>query len=1096
MITLLDAEGSAVAANESGSYTVTTGASYTWTAAAEGYVSESGSFTADTNRVITVTLKEKAASPDPANTVTITFVGENGYAKYQGEKVTSIQVDPSESFVEFAIYGNFDEGYETDTVTASSGKLNRAGDVCILSDFTEDVTVTFTTCYRTLYITYSITNYNNSWIVSPQAVTWGQVADRPTILRTGYHVDTWYTDEAKTQEYGFDTPVTEDFTLYGDWARDVYTITYMVDGNVYATAQAEYGGRIKNAPANPTKDNYIFDGWYFDEEYTQPFDNPQFYGDDILYAKWVEAKMNYVYLDGTNGSDENSGMTSSDAVKTFAKAKELLAEAAYKEIRICDKVNVSTDEVWDLSEYPGAVVIRDESFDDGAAYLVWMTGGSLTLKNIVVDGGGTRWTNNKGYMAFYVKNSTLILDSGAELCNHIGTSSSGVIYGYQGGKIVMNAGASIHDNQGNYSGAIELGYGSSFEMNGGEIYNNTAVYAKGTSATTSSVPSGVARINGSSSYGNSTFTLNDGKIYNNSVADTGSTYGSGVFHVYNRGDVVIKGGEITGNTGISAAVLTSAGTMASTKSTENFITITGGTFANNTARTTDRQIDLRSYSNLVLSGNSFDGTIWMCKSTANRRPVQLTAALTKPLNLAVEEIVFSEELVSGTEDYALTESDLSFIEAGLVNELDEHFVLTLDAERNLIYVGSSQVIGAQIWLSPNGNDANDGLTKDTAVATFERAKALLAANASETADNIITMVANTGSTNAKCFVLREDATWSLAGIPNASIQAESNSTTSGYLVELLGCTLTLENIIIDGNNFYQANGKNISGIRFEPVTDPDTDELIRGGLILNSGAILRNFNDNAVYAYGGYLEVNEGAVITGCTKDYAIYSTGAVKADGSDNSTTIVINGGTLSNNAYRVFNLLGDTKLTINGGLFEDNAAGTGNPGGAVIYANAKNTQTVINGGVFRGNVVDGTAANSVGAVFYTTSACKLTINGGTFQNNVCVNEPNAIVAINGSAASSLAVVTVGPAADLTNVPFFFKVADSAGALQITGALTSTLSLTYAAAPAAGTVVAQGAADYTLTEADLARVTCTNEGVVLTLDTANNCIVVAPAAE
>ena len=42
--------------------------------------------------------------------------------------------------------------------------------------------------------------------------------------------------------------------------------------------------------------------------------------------------LNYVYLDGKNGDDSKSGMTASDGVKTFARAKELLADSAYKGI--------------------------------------------------------------------------------------------------------------------------------------------------------------------------------------------------------------------------------------------------------------------------------------------------------------------------------------------------------------------------------------------------------------------------------------------------------------------------------------------------------------------------------------------------------------------------------------------------------------------------------------------------------------------------------------------------------------------------------------------------------------------------------------------
>ena len=49
-------------------------------------------------------------------------------------------------------------------------------------------------------------------------------------------------------------------------------------------------------------------------------------------------------------------------------------------------VTVGDTQVWDLSEYPDAVVLRDESYPD--SYLFWINAsGNLTLQNITVDGG-------------------------------------------------------------------------------------------------------------------------------------------------------------------------------------------------------------------------------------------------------------------------------------------------------------------------------------------------------------------------------------------------------------------------------------------------------------------------------------------------------------------------------------------------------------------------------------------------------------------------------------------------------------------------------------------------------------------------------------
>ena len=181
------------------------------------------------------------------------FVGENGYVKYRGEKVTEIEVSTSEPYVEFGIYGQWEDGFELDTATASSGKLSRAGNVFLLSDFDEDVTVNYTVRYRTVYVDFVISpNYQNLYVDTPQAVTWGQPAVMPAVNRTGYHVDAWYLDPEYTAAYDFATPVRDHLTLYGQWQINTYTVTYIVDGAVYYSTQVEYNRYVTN-PKNPEK---------------------------------------------------------------------------------------------------------------------------------------------------------------------------------------------------------------------------------------------------------------------------------------------------------------------------------------------------------------------------------------------------------------------------------------------------------------------------------------------------------------------------------------------------------------------------------------------------------------------------------------------------------------------------------------------------------------------------------------------------------------------------------------------------------------------------------------------------------------------------
>ena len=1033
---------------------------------------------------------------DPPKQVRITFVGEHGYAKYQGRKVTEIAVSTGEPYVEFGIYGEWNDGFELEDAIASTGKMSRAGEVFILSDFDEDVTVQYTTRYRTVQVHFSITpNYQNMYVDTPQALTWGQTAQQPETKRTGYHVDGWYVDPECTTVYDFSQPVKEDLTLYSQWILNTYEVVYMVDGEVYHRTQVDHNRYVTN-PKNPEKDGFVFNGWFFDAACTQPFDRAKdkILEDTTLYAGWAEAKLEYVYLDGKAGSDSNSGMTTSDAVKTFEKAKELLAGAAHKEIRVIGMVTVGDTQVWDLSEYPDAVVLRDESYPD--SYMFWINAsGNLTLQNITVDGGAKYWADEEGndFVSYMVLNCTsgyLTLNEGTEFCNTTTKNTSTGAIGYlNGAHLTIQEGVKIHDNVGGYAGAFGCTTSGTSEitMNGGEIYNNTATY-KSTSAT-SSTAAGAFLLAGSSKGANTVMTMNGGRIYNNRVENPEATYGAGAIYMYNRANFIMNGGEITGNTGINAAAIMTYGAAPSATTVVNHIDLNGGTIHDNHRTAAGGDISLRLHSDLTVGKEGvLKGNIWL-QNIATRRPIQVSCPLTEPLHLVCEAIVYQNALLEG-KDYTLTEADMS--QVTLSQDLPPQYQLTLDRERNQIYIGSTQVIGTCIYLSGEGNDANDGLTRETAVATFARAKQLLIANQSATGDQVIRVLAGTTSSKPKVMTIVQDETWSLAGIPNAYVQVDGS--TKGYLAYVKGATLTLEDIVVDGNRYYNTTTGTTTLFRVE-LGDPEKGDG-EGPSILNlkSGTVLQNCNDETVYVYGGTLNLYDGAKITGvAAKDGTIYSTGSYLAStGVDRTPVVNVYGGEIVNNEARCFDALGATKLNIYGGLFANNVLSTG--GGAVIYTSSASAEIQIFGGTFQNNALLGTTATSAGTIFCTNQAVRPVILGGTFTGNTCALDPNrnGFASLGAVGRSMAPVIRTGEnPLDLSHVPFFWAVADEAGCLHIDGALTSTVRVVYQETPASGTVVAMGAEHYTLTTSDLGKLVCLNEGITLSLDTANNQIVV-----
>lgn len=77
-----------------------------------------------------------------------------------------------------------------------------------------------------------------------------------------------------------------------------YSVTFMVDGEEYAICYAQEDNRLEDFPADPEKDGYTFDGWYFtytdeDETYEEKItSHSEIYGDIVVEARWTEGVSN------------------------------------------------------------------------------------------------------------------------------------------------------------------------------------------------------------------------------------------------------------------------------------------------------------------------------------------------------------------------------------------------------------------------------------------------------------------------------------------------------------------------------------------------------------------------------------------------------------------------------------------------------------------------------------------------------------------------------------------------------------------------------------------------------------------------------------
>lgn len=152
---------------------------------------------------------------------------------------------------------------------------------------------------------------NDGSPATTQEVSSGDPISEPANpVRDGHTFTGWHTDPACTSPWNFNTPVTQDMTLYAGWKQNepgtpvptspggssgdgnmdnAFRVLFETNGGSTIPPQTDlsYGDRITQ-PADPVRDDHIFGGWYLDEDGTRPwnFEDP-ITGDMTLYAAWT-----------------------------------------------------------------------------------------------------------------------------------------------------------------------------------------------------------------------------------------------------------------------------------------------------------------------------------------------------------------------------------------------------------------------------------------------------------------------------------------------------------------------------------------------------------------------------------------------------------------------------------------------------------------------------------------------------------------------------------------------------------------------------------------------------------------------------------------
>ncbi|MGE4320063.1 MAG: InlB B-repeat-containing protein [Acholeplasmataceae bacterium] len=142
----------------------------------------------------------------------------------------------------------------------------------------------------------------------------------------GYSFDAWYADQSFTTLFDFDSVITSDIAIFGQWLINQYTVSFDSNGgSAVASITDDYGTDISDFSEQPTKTGYNFTGWYSDLGLTTLYTFDTIPGSDItLYAGWspIEYSITYNLDGGTNHELNPATYTIEDEVNLLAASRD------------------------------------------------------------------------------------------------------------------------------------------------------------------------------------------------------------------------------------------------------------------------------------------------------------------------------------------------------------------------------------------------------------------------------------------------------------------------------------------------------------------------------------------------------------------------------------------------------------------------------------------------------------------------------------------------------------------------------------------------------------------------------------------------------
>ena len=199
----------------------------------------------------------------------------------------------------------------------------------------------------------------------------------------------------------------EDVVIVGSFTANEYTVTYLVDGTPYETAETYlYGTAVKLKEA-PEKEGYTFSGWDHEEDFTMPAENVVINGsfsinsykvtyevDGNAYGK--EETYEYGSAVTLQKEPEKEGYTFSkwDHEDGFAMpAHDVVIKGSFKinSYKVTYKVDGEQVGEAETYEFNAPVTLREAPEKEGYTFSGWSrdTGFDMPAKDVVIEGSFT-----------------------------------------------------------------------------------------------------------------------------------------------------------------------------------------------------------------------------------------------------------------------------------------------------------------------------------------------------------------------------------------------------------------------------------------------------------------------------------------------------------------------------------------------------------------------------------------------------------------------------------------------------------------------------------------------------------------------------------